>query len=79
MTVAQLSGVSTGTNAIPARAAARLARAARRRAAALWTRDGEPPQGVSSAEAVSATARAFGDAATTHALATKVGGAPTSS
>ena len=30
-------------------------------AAALWTRDGEPPQGVSSWDAASATARAFGD------------------
>ena len=59
MTVAQSSGVSTGgTNATSARAVTILARAARRRAAALWTRDGEPPQGVSSAEAASATARA---------------------
>ena len=79
MTVAQSSGVSTGTNGTSARAAAILARAARRKAAALWTRDGEPPQGVSSWDAASATARAFGDAATTHAATTSVGGAPTSS
>ena len=48
VTVAQSSGVSTGTNGMSARAAACLARAARRKAAALWSRDGEPPQGVSS-------------------------------
>ena len=71
MTVAQSSGVSTGTNATSARAAAILLRAARRSAAVLCTRDGEPPQGVSSWAAASATARASGDAATTQAAATK--------